>query len=118
MWPPPTLAIAALFVAAAFSTTVQAQSNSWCAFFSGGPTNCGFTTFEDCVKAIKGKTGLCDRKSQDVAPAGPDPAAAGPGLAAGGNACAARFRSYDPASGTYLGFDGRRHPCQRRHRED
>ena len=26
-------------------------------------------------------------------------------------ACAARFRSYDPASGTYLGYDGRRHPC-------
>jgi hypothetical protein len=25
--------------------------------------------------------------------------------------CAARLRSYDPASGTYLGFDGRRHPC-------
>jgi len=25
--------------------------------------------------------------------------------------CAARFRSYDPASGTYLGYDGRRHPC-------
>lgn len=26
-------------------------------------------------------------------------------------ACAARFRSFDPASGTYLGFDGMRHPC-------
>jgi hypothetical protein len=25
--------------------------------------------------------------------------------------CAQRFRSYDPASGTYLGFDGYRHPC-------
>ena len=25
--------------------------------------------------------------------------------------CEARFRSYDPASGTYLGYDGRRHPC-------
>ena len=25
--------------------------------------------------------------------------------------CANRFRSYDPASGTYLGFDGLRHPC-------
>jgi len=29
-----------------------------------------------------------------------------------GNAyCAQRFRSYDPASGTYMGYDGRRHPC-------
>lgn len=26
--------------------------------------------------------------------------------------CAARFRSYDPASGTYLGRDGARHACQ------
>ena len=32
----------------------------------------------------------------------------------GGDAsyCAQRYRSYDPASGTYLGFDGLRHPCQ------
>ncbi len=25
--------------------------------------------------------------------------------------CMQRFRSYDPGSGTYLGHDGRRHPC-------
>jgi hypothetical protein len=25
--------------------------------------------------------------------------------------CAQRYRSYDPASGTYIGYDGRRHPC-------
>ena len=25
--------------------------------------------------------------------------------------CAQRYKSYDPASGTYLGRDGRRHPC-------
>jgi hypothetical protein len=25
--------------------------------------------------------------------------------------CSQRFRSYDPASGTYLGYDGIRHPC-------
>jgi hypothetical protein len=25
--------------------------------------------------------------------------------------CMSRFRSYDPRSGTYLGYDGRRHPC-------
>jgi BA14K-like protein len=31
----------------------------------------------------------------------------------GGNAayCAQRYKSYDPASGTYLGYDGMRHPC-------
>lgn len=36
------------------------------------------------------------------------PAGMGPPAAA---ACAARFRSYDPASGTFMGFDGLRHPC-------
>jgi hypothetical protein len=25
--------------------------------------------------------------------------------------CMQRFKSYDPASGTYLGYDGKRHPC-------
>ena len=25
--------------------------------------------------------------------------------------CAQRYQSYDPASGTYLGYDGYRHPC-------
>jgi hypothetical protein len=25
--------------------------------------------------------------------------------------CESRFKSYDPASGTYLGYDGMRHPC-------
>ena len=31
----------------------------------------------------------------------------------GGDAqsCAMQYRSYDPASGTYLGYDGLRHPC-------
>jgi len=32
-------------------------------------------------------------------------------IAQSGNASCARFRSYDPASGTYSGRDGRRHAC-------
>jgi len=28
------------------------------------------------------------------------------------SSCAQRYRSYDPASGTFLGYDGNRHPCQ------
>jgi hypothetical protein len=45
-------------------------------------------------------------------PYGPGPYAYGPGY--GGNAeayCMQRFRSYDPNSGTYVGFDGLRHSC-------
>jgi BA14K-like protein len=26
--------------------------------------------------------------------------------------CAQRYRSFDPSSGTFLGYDGMRHPCQ------
>lgn len=26
--------------------------------------------------------------------------------------CAQRYRSYDPATGTYLGYDGQRYPCE------
>jgi hypothetical protein len=50
----------------------------------------------------------------------PDPSSgmynAAPGMGAQGDqnaaaSCEMRFRSYDPASGTYVGFDGVRHPC-------
>jgi hypothetical protein len=28
------------------------------------------------------------------------------------SSCAQRYRSYDPGSATFLGYDGQRHPCQ------
>jgi hypothetical protein len=31
---------------------------------------------------------------------------------ANGVSCAQRYRSYDPASGTFVGHDGRRHGCR------
>jgi len=40
----------------------------------------------------------------------PPPAYAGPPGDAIGY-CMQRFKSYDPRSGTYLGYDGYRHPC-------
>jgi hypothetical protein len=44
----------------------------------------------------------------------PPPVYAAPGPGYGDDAtayCMQRFRSYDPRSGTYLGYDGHRHPC-------
>jgi hypothetical protein len=32
--------------------------------------------------------------------------------AATGSSCAQRYHSYDPASGTFLGYDGHRHTCE------
>lgn len=44
--------------------------------------------------------------------AAPAPAYAAPVQTGDASAyCAQRFKSYDPASGTYLGYDGARHPC-------
>jgi BA14K-like protein len=43
-----------------------------------------------------------------------DPGYSSYGYSAGGGDvayCAQRYRSYDPVSGTYLGYDGLRHPC-------
>jgi hypothetical protein len=35
----------------------------------------------------------------------------GPGNGDAAAYCMQRFRSYDPSSGTYVGYDGLRHPC-------
>ncbi len=39
--------------------------------------------------------------------------APGPAYVAGGEVryCMSLFKSYDPEAGTYLGYDGHRHPC-------
>jgi hypothetical protein len=42
---------------------------------------------------------------------GPGPMADDEAVSGDPASCAQRYRSYDPASGTYLGFDGLRHPC-------
>ncbi len=42
----------------------------------------------------------------DEAEDAPQPAAGDPS-----EYCAGRYKSYDPSSGTFLGFDGLRHPC-------
>lgn len=61
-----TLAIIGIcFVGEALSINGQAQSAQWCAYFTGGPTNCGFATFEQCLQTIKGKTALCNENSQN-----------------------------------------------------
>jgi hypothetical protein len=48
----------------------------------------------------------------DYAYGGNNYVAVAPGGAGGDVAyCESRFRSYDPSTGTYLGYDGLRHPC-------
>ena len=45
-------------------------------------------------------------------PSGGSDAYASMGGNANGSSCAQRYRSYDSASGTFLGHDGHRHPCE------
>jgi BA14K-like protein len=42
---------------------------------------------------------------------GPPPVAYGPPPGDAISYCMQQFKSYDPRSGTYLGYDGFRHPC-------
>jgi hypothetical protein len=64
------IAVAGLVLGSALASSAQAQSDQqnaqWCAYFTGGPTNCSFSTFGDCLQTIKGKTALCVQNAQSV----------------------------------------------------
>lgn len=56
---------------AALSAPAAAQNYPWCAYYSGGAgggggTNCGFTTFEQCMATVSGIGGFCNRNTQYV----------------------------------------------------
>ena len=70
------LFVAALVPAAsALPSGAQAQNYPWCAVYGGarggGGQNCGFSTFEQCMAALSGQGGFCNRNTQFVPPAGP-----------------------------------------------
>jgi Protein of unknown function (DUF3551) len=66
--------LAILVGTAAIGTRAEAQNYPWCANYSdgegGGGTNCGFTTFEQCLATVSGIGGFCDRNTQYQPPAG------------------------------------------------
>jgi hypothetical protein len=54
----------------------EAQNYPWCAINSdglSGATNCGFTTFEQCMETARGLGSLCQPNTQYVPPPGPHP---------------------------------------------
>jgi hypothetical protein len=74
------LLLGLVFAAAAISLTsaAHAQTNyPWCAQYSGGrgggATNCGFTTFEQCLETVRGIGGFCERNNWYQPPPGPHP---------------------------------------------
>jgi hypothetical protein len=65
---------AALAAAGAVAGVAHAQNYPWCAVYGGrggGGQNCGFSTFDQCMAALSGNGGFCNRNTQYVPPAGP-----------------------------------------------
>jgi hypothetical protein len=67
------LFVAGIFLgAAAVSTRAEAQNYPWCAYYARGDgTNCGFTTYEQCMATVSGIGGFCNINTQYVPPPGP-----------------------------------------------
>jgi hypothetical protein len=63
--------LATFAVTAGIGTPAQAQNYPWCAQYSGlGGTNCGFTTFQQCMATLAGMGGFCNANTQYVPPGG------------------------------------------------
>ena len=48
-------------------TAANAQNYPWCAQYGGrdgGAQNCGFSTFGQCMAALSGNGGFCNRNTQ------------------------------------------------------
>jgi hypothetical protein len=61
-----------LGAAIAIVPSAQAQSNyPWCARYGNGfsGTNCGFTTFEQCMETVRGIGGFCQKNDWYQPPA-------------------------------------------------
>jgi Protein of unknown function (DUF3551) len=57
-------------------TRAEAQNYPWCAYYggkTGGGTNCGFTTFQQCLDTVSGIGGFCNVNTQYQPPPGPHP---------------------------------------------
>jgi hypothetical protein len=57
-------------------TRAEAQNYPWCAYYGGkeeSGTNCGFTTFQQCLDTVSGIGGSCNVNTQYRPPPGPHP---------------------------------------------
>jgi hypothetical protein len=63
----PLLFILGVFAAVVcFEKPAAAQNYPWCAYynFGGGATNCGFSTFQQCLAALSGNSDSCGPNPQ------------------------------------------------------
>ena len=70
---PLLLVLGTLIGTAAIGTRADAQNYPWCAIYgggsNGGATNCGFTTFQQCMATVSGIGGFCQPNTQYQPPA-------------------------------------------------
>jgi hypothetical protein len=69
------------FGAATFAIAAPslAQNYPWCSnFHDGGGTNCGFSTYEQCMATAQGSGGACTKNNTFSPSAEPSPAARRP----------------------------------------
>src|SRR5690348_17456610 len=71
--PPAMVSCLLLAIALCSGQVHAADPYKWCAVSSGGGTNCGFVTVEQCRTSISGMGGFCEPKQ--VVPASLSPAA-------------------------------------------
>ena len=64
---------AVVVAAASLAGAAAADPYKWCAVDSGGGTNCGFVTIEQCRASVSGNGGFCEPKQ--VVPSHLSPAA-------------------------------------------
>src|SRR5215471_6822373 len=60
------LALSVIAATTVLNTPTKAQNYPWCAYYGGkegGGTNCGFTTFQQCLDTVSGIGGSCQRNN-------------------------------------------------------
>ena len=69
------LALSVIAATTVSNTPTKAQNYPWCAYYNGrfGGTNCGFTTFQQCLDTVSGIGGFCQLNNLYQPPAGPHP---------------------------------------------
>jgi hypothetical protein len=55
----PTIGILALALAVVVATASTAGAGEWCAMFTRGSENCGYTSQQQCLAAVSGLRAFC-----------------------------------------------------------
>jgi hypothetical protein len=68
--------VGVLTATSAIGTPAQAQNRPWCAYYDAlYATNCGFSTYEQCLATVSGVGGVCEPNTMYVpthaSPSGP-----------------------------------------------